>query len=184
MHRCTCCQQGWLHHEHLDSDLPLVRCDACHGMAFELSEYADWRDKQAQPVGEPEVPARDSTLAQRQRVVPCPACKRLMGRYRAHAGENSPYIDVCLPCNVVWLDGGLWADLVAIGLHTSVASMLTAPWQLKLRQILTQSRQRAALQQTLGEQSYQETLQVLAWLRAQKRPKDILQMLHRELTRP
>ena len=129
MSTCTCCHQGQLLPTKLDNGLFVYACNACQGFAIDISTYLDWRKDQPAVQASPQAPEGVHYAHRNQRhALHCPACKRLMLKYRVHAGE-SPTIDTCLRCDALWLDGGEWAYLEHIGLHTSLTAISTSAWQ-------------------------------------------------------
>ena len=180
MSSCTCCHQGQLLPHTLDNGLHVYACTACAGMAIDISTYLDWRREQPPtPNAGPQAPTGNVPPHNNNRhALHCPACKRLMLKYRVHAGD-SPSIDTCLRCDAIWLDGGEWEYLESIGLHTSLTAISTAAWQSRRAQLNVTLRRNAEDREQLGDEVYTQAQQVLAWLQAQPERKHILKMLHR-----
>ena len=179
MSTCTCCHQGQLLPTKLDSGLFVYACNACQGFAIDISTYLDWRKDQPAVQASPQAPEGVHYAHRNQRhALHCPACKRLMLKYRVHAGE-SPTIDTCLRCDALWLDGGEWAYLERIGLHTNLTAISTSAWQSRRTQLNVSLRRNAEDREQLGDEVYTQAQQVLTWLQAQPERKHILKMLHR-----
>lgn len=178
MSTCTCCHQGSLLPHTLDNGLFVYACNACQGYAIDIHTYLDWRRDQPAVQAGPDAPVGIAPLPDRRRALHCPACHRLMLKYRAHAGE-SPSIQTCLRCDCIWLDGGEWDYLKAIGLHTSLTAISTPAWQSRRTQLTMNLRRAQEDREQLGDEVYAQAQQVLAWLQAQPERKHILKMLHR-----
>jgi Zn-finger nucleic acid-binding protein len=179
MSTCTCCHQGQLLPHTLDNGLFVYACNACQGYAIDIHTYLDWRREQppAAPAG-PDAPAHTPPHADHRHALHCPACHRLMLKYRVHAGE-SPSIDTCLRCDCIWLDGGEWAYLESIGLHTHLTAISTPAWQARRAQLTVNLRRAQLDREQLVDEVYAQAQQVQAWLQDQPQRKHILKMLNR-----
>ncbi|ARU03880.1 hypothetical protein CCO03_03560 [Comamonas serinivorans] len=179
MSTCTCCHQGQLQPLTLDNGLFVYACNACQGYALDIATYLDWRREQPPLQASPHAPVGiQPPHADHRHALHCPACQRLMLKYRVHAGD-SPSIDTCLRCDCIWLDGGEWDYLQAIGLHTSLTAISTAAWQARRAQLTVNLRRAEQDREQLGDEVYAQAQQVLAWLQEQPERKHILKMLHR-----
>lgn len=183
MSLCTRCHQGHLGPTPLGTGLTAYACNACAGLAIDLTAYLNWRMQQPRLPATPEVP----TLPAHSRIkrpnshgyaVSCPGCKRPMVKHFAHAGP-SPEVHTCLRCEVICLDPGVWAYFEAIGLHTSLTAMTTLAWQNRRSHLNVHLQLNEDDRKQLGDDVYQQALQIDAWLKTQPNRAQIMKMLNR-----
>lgn len=108
----------------------------------------------------------------------CPSCQRLMLRYRV--AELGIGLDFCFACTQVWLDNGEWAMLAQHGLHLKITQISTAYWQRNQQKHRLQAQREADLREALGDDTFDQVIQVQNWLTQHPQRESILRFLRSE----
>jgi len=159
----------------LSPGLTARQCGACGASALKLDDYRQWRERQpaSGPVTEPAARAEEE---QDVRARTCPACTRLMQRYRV--GTQPDFrLDACSACQLVWLDRGEWASLAQGDLSGRLTEILSEAWQRRLRADELRNRREAGLRAKHGDACIDELIRVRSWLDAQPQREELLALL-------
>lgn len=138
-----------------------------------MDDYRAWRDQSAPPAGaSPPAPATSTDSGARH----CPACARLMHRYRVGARPDFR-LDRCAPCQTVWFDAGEWQALLAAGLGARLEEILSDGWQRQLQADELRQGREAVLRQRHGDACIDELARMRQWLQAQPHRDELLALL-------
>jgi Zn-finger nucleic acid-binding protein len=172
---CVCEAHTELDRAELAPGLPALRCATCHGHWLVLADHARWNAVAVPaPAGDEDVPPMRPEVGATARH--CPACERLMARYRV--GSTPDFrLDRCAPCQAVWLDAGEWPALHQAGLAHRLADVLSDAWQRRVQTDELSARRLAALQTRHGAACMDELARMRAWLDTQPHRDELLAML-------
>lgn len=171
---CVCDSHAELQRAELAPGLAALRCPSCHGHRLDMADYERWRDD-AQPAStDDDVPPMAPDAGARAR--PCPACTRLMSRYRVGATPDFR-LDRCAPCGGVWFDAGEWPALVQAGLAQRLGDVVSDAWQRRVQTDEQRARRLAVLHAKHGEACLTELARVRTWLDAQPHRDELLALL-------
>jgi Zn-finger nucleic acid-binding protein len=132
---CSCAAHTELIACKLAPGLKGLHCTSCDGHMLMLEDYRVWRSTApAQPATSATATAEDNSARH------CPACTRLMQRYRVGSTPDF-WVDRCASCQAVWFAGGEWQALLAAGMGTRLDDILTDAWQ---RQVQAEELRKAA----------------------------------------
>lgn len=175
--RCACAPQAEMSIDELSPGLGAVRCGRCGGAVLRLDDYRRWRERHpaaAANVGASPPPQAEEEPQSRARA--CPACARLMQRYRV--GTQPDFrLDACSACQLVWLDRGEWASLAQGDLAGRLTDILSDAWQRRLRADELRQRREAALRGKYGDDCIDELIRIRGWLDAHPQRDELLALL-------
>jgi Zn-finger nucleic acid-binding protein len=174
------CSSGTRFERHEPADgLSAERCPKCQAIVLALKDYLPWieRHYSDRPTVAPShLPGRE--IPSKARL--CPACQRLMARYRT-GDANSFWLDFCSACGLVWLDAGEWEQLEQSGLASYLDIILTERWQKGIQSHRAASFRDDLLGERFGAE-FPEILRVRDWLTRQPNRRDILAFLSESLS--
>jgi Zn-finger nucleic acid-binding protein len=84
---------------------PVLYSQRCHGMLLKQGIFADVVRYLGERAPDSYGPARALNRDDLRRPLHCPHCGRLMQTH-PYYGPGNIVIDMCMPCRLVWLDGG------------------------------------------------------------------------------
>lgn len=175
--RCACTLQAEMSVAELSPGLSAAQCGACGAAVLDLNDYRRWRQHSPAPATAPAEgsPARADEEPQ-ERARPCPACARLMQRYRI--GSQPDFrLDACAGCQLVWLDPGEWASLAQGDLAGRLTEILSEAWQRRLRADELRERREAGLRGKYGDACIDELARIRGWLDAHPQRDELLALL-------
>ena len=182
--RCPCAVDAVFLPVLLTGRLHAHQCEQCESHLLSLDEYRGWQKRYASPSGETrggvtDTPLQSSPPLMPEQVRKCPACSRLMARYRTGGAGDEPgfRLDRCGTCQLVWLDKGEWSWLVQEGLSGRLDEILTDEWQLRLQVRENRLRRDAQLRQRLGDETFEALQRIRAWLAGQPNRAELLGLL-------
>lgn len=177
---CACSRNASFRHYKLATDLPARYCPDCHAILLAMKDYLPWIERHfsdRQTVEPAPLTGRETP----SRARPCPACQRIMSRYRT-GDENSFWLDFCPPCGLVWLDAGEWEQLEQSGLSPYLDIILTERWQKGIQSHKASSVRDDLLRERFGETTFAEIRKIREWLGQQPNRRDILTYLYASLS--
>ncbi|MDO6386526.1 zf-TFIIB domain-containing protein [Uliginosibacterium sp. 31-12] len=170
---CNCAPRAELVRVELAPGLPAQQCEACGGVLLGMADHRHWREAAAVSAlpGEAAPALSDSPSARA-----CPACTRLMQRYRA--GMTPDFrVDHCPACQLVWLDKGEWQALAQAGLATRLGEIVSAAWQRRVQGDELRARREAGLRSKHGDACIDEIKRVREWLDGQAQRDELIALL-------
>lgn len=177
--RCPSCHAGVLQPSELDGRLACRACNQCAGAPVELSTYGRWITERHGATAAPPAQAEAFEVADTRQALCCPACQRLMVKFKVMA-DTAHGLHFCFHCEKVWLDAGEWNYLGGLGPQTRIRSVSTEPWQRRIREEHGARQRLALLKQAMGEDAFGRAEKFRAWLRQQPARADILRYLNAE----
>ena len=168
---CSCAAHTELSPCELAPGLAGLHCTSCGGHMLMLEDYRVWRSTATpQPATTAAATAEDNTARN------CPACTRLMQRYRV--GSTPDFrVDRCAACQVVWFAGGEWQALLATGMGTRLDEILTDAWQRQVQAEELRKGRETVLRQRHGAATMDELARIRQWLQAQPERDELLALL-------
>lgn len=168
---CSCAAHTELRPCELAPGLGGLHCTSCGGHMLMLEDYRAWRSTDpVQPAVEATATAEDNSARN------CPACARLMQRYRV--GTTPDFrLDRCASCQAVWFAAGEWQALLATGMGTRLDEILTDAWQRQVQAEELRKGREAVLRQRHGEVVMDELIRIRQWLQAQPHRDELLALL-------
>ncbi|MBK6591237.1 MAG: zf-TFIIB domain-containing protein [Burkholderiales bacterium] len=168
---CSCAAHTELIACKLAPGLKGLHCTSCDGHMLMLEDYRVWRSTApTQPAAAATATAEDNSARH------CPACTRLMQRYRV--GSTPDFrVDRCAACQAVWFAGGEWQALLATGMGTRLDEILTDAWQRQVQAEELRKGREAALRQRHGAAAMDELARIRQWLHAQPERDELLALL-------
>ncbi|MGI9066582.1 MAG: zf-TFIIB domain-containing protein [Pyrinomonadaceae bacterium] len=172
---CPVCKSSELVPTDLESGLPALQCDNCHGKWIRGAEYWKWLEEH------PNLPERGQedtglTLAEPGKPIDCPECRFRMVKYLVGRGFSFT-LDHCQGCKGIWLDRNEWEALKARNLHDDVNSMLTAFWQDEAQKEVRKKRMEQIYIGRFGADDYAEIEKIRTWLATRPNKQDLLAYL-------
>ena len=168
---CSCAAHTELSPCELASGLAGLHCTSCGGHMLMLEDYRVWRSTApAQPATSATATAEDNSARH------CPACTRLMQRYRVGSTPDF-WVDRCASCQAVWFAGGEWQALLAAGMGTRLEDILTDAWQRQVQAEELRKGRETVLRQRYGEATMDELARIRQWLHAQPERDELLALL-------
>jgi Zn-finger nucleic acid-binding protein len=101
--RCPVCQDTLV--AATAADVPVLYCRRCHGVLINQALFAPLVKYLQAQTADPSAPLKPLNRDDLQRTLQCPQCERQMETH-PYYGPGNIVIDVCMPCRLVWLDGG------------------------------------------------------------------------------
>ena len=177
---CCSCNEGTLMPTRIDDGPACYLCNACGGALLSLAPYLDWtKSKHAQTVPASEAATHfEGEAKDSKKALSCPKCSRLMLRFNVLA-DRAHGLDYCFSCEEVWLDPGEWVYLKQQGLHTSITSISTDPYQRRLREEAVRSAALQRFRDAVGDSAFEEVEKFAGWLKEQPAREAILRYLNR-----
>lgn len=175
--QCPACSHFRLKPIKLEAGLPAISCSKCQGALVPLVTYRAWAERQ--PPVSVQTGAAPTTVQDSKSALRCPKCSKLMMKYRIGSGVENR-VDLCPHCDEAWLDAGEWQLLGQLQYHSSLASIMTEPWQRRLRE---QEREEVVARKylaLLGTQDWQRLQEVGEWVAGHPRKQDLLRYLLRD----
>ena len=168
---CSCAAHTELRPCELAPDLSGLHCTSCGGHMLMLEDYRAWRSTApVQPATAVTATAEDNSARH------CPACARLMQRYRV--GSTPDFrLDRCAPCQAVWFAGGEWQALLATGMGTRLDEILTDAWQRQVQAEELRKGREAVLRQRHGAATMDDLARIRQWLHAQPERDELVALL-------
>jgi Zn-finger nucleic acid-binding protein len=148
MASCPKCQTPTLMPTMLSGGLSVKGCSRCGGVLVDLLAYRAWADQRGIDVAGAPRPSA-GLVDDTSRAIACPNCAAVMIKYRI-ASEAGNKLDYCANCDEVWLDGGEWQQLEDLGLQLNLGTLLTEPWQRRVRHEAAARTRDARLREQLG----------------------------------
>ena len=174
--QCPACSHFRLKPVKLEAGLPALSCSKCQGSLVPLVTYRAWAEMQSpeEAASTEAQPVEDTRSALR-----CPKCSKLMMKYRiGHQTDNR--VDLCAHCDEAWLDAGEWQLLRHLKCHTSLASIMTEPWQRRLREHEREEVIERKYLSALGEDDWQRLQSLAEWVHSHPKRQDLLRYLLRD----
>lgn len=169
--RCGCEAHTELTPHELAPGLHGLQCTSCEGQLLQLDDYRAWRDKTPTP------PVADAMASDEDpHARNCPACARLMQRFRVGAKPDFR-VDRCTSCQNVWFARGEWQAFVAAGLGSRLDEVLTDAWQRQLQADELRQGREQVLRQRHGAEAMDELARIRQWLKAQPGRDELLALL-------
>ena len=177
--QCPSCKTGTLATSRLEDDPEGRVCTACSGALVELASYNVWLGRTAGH--ENHAAPSDDRVSDSATVLRCPACQRLMSRFKI-AADTAHNLDFCFHCGLIWLDAGEWAFLQQRELHTKIRAVTSETWQRQIREATNAHRRESELAQDLGTEAFRTVDDFRRWLNERPQPQraEILRYLQRE----
>ncbi|OYT93458.1 MAG: hypothetical protein CFE43_04260 [Burkholderiales bacterium PBB3] len=169
--RCGCEAHTELTVCELAPGLQGLECVSCEGQLLQLDDYRAWRDKTPVPPVAQAIAADEDPIARH-----CPACARLMQRFRVGAQPDFR-VDRCAACQNVWFARGEWQAFVAAGLGSRLDEILTDAWQRQLQTNELRQGREAVLRQRHGAETMDELARIRQWLQAQPGRDELVALL-------
>jgi Zn-finger nucleic acid-binding protein len=170
---CGCASHTELSPSELAPGLNGLHCTSCEGHMLMLDDYRVWRSKAATM---PSPSAITTATAEDNSARHCPACARLMQRYRV--GSTPDFrLDRCASCQAVWFAGGEWEALVAAGMGSRLDEVLTDAWQRQVQAEELRKGREAVLRQRHGDATMDELARMRQWLQGQAERDELLALL-------
>ena len=179
--QCLSCKTGSLAPGRLNNGPEGRICTACSGALLELVSYNAWLGHRADHASHA-APA-DNKVVDATTVLHCPACQRLMSRFRITADARHN-LDFCFHCGLVWLDAGEWAFLQQRDLQTKIRAFSSDAWQRQIREAANARRRESLLAQEIGEAAFCTVENFRCWLDTQPQRAEILRYLHHDPDMP
>ena len=175
---CSCEKMPAFGNCELEEGLLAKRCPDCHAEVLSLKTFQAWREYHfpgwKKNVPEPSPKSMDEKPS---RARTCPACQRIMKRYRTGSAESF-WLDHCPACGLVWLDDGEWKALQRDGLALHLDTLLTERWQQRVTaQRASTFREGLMLERFGGQEALDEIRRFKDWMNRQPNAKDILAYL-------
>ena len=168
---CSCAAHTELKPCELAPGLTGLLCTSCGGHMLMLEDYRVWRSTApAQPATSATATAEDNSARH------CPACTRLMQRYRVGSTPDF-WVDRCASCQAVWFAGGEWQALLAAGMGTRLEDILTDAWQRQVQAEELRKGRETVLRQRYGAATMDELARIRQWLHAQPERDELLALL-------
>lgn len=159
----------------LEPGLRAYGCATCEGHWLDFACYHHWQQRAPDAIDSVDI--KNEAATDTENALICPACLRIMLKYRTTSKE--PFvIDQCGTCNGVWFDGGEWELLKSQGLINKVHLFFSEHWQTKVRRELSEIRQDALLRERLGEDVFTEVLRMKQWISEQPESRAIHALLN------
>lgn len=169
--RCGCAAHTALSPCELAPGLQGLHCTTCGGMLLMLEDYRVWRSNAPSQTAKVASATAEDNSARH-----CPACTRLMQRFRV--GSTPDFrLDRCASCQSVWFAGGEWQALLAAGMGTRLEEVLTDGWQRQLQADELRKGREAVLRQRHGEDTMDEMARIKQWLQTQPHRDELLALL-------
>ena len=168
---CSCAAHTELSPCELAPGLQGLHCTSCNGHMLMMEDYRVWRSTASpQPATSAVATAEDNTARN------CPACTRLMQRYRV--GSTPDFrVDRCTSCQAVWFAAGEWQALLATGMGTRLDEILTDAWQRQVQAEELRKGREVVLRQRHGAATMDELGRIRQWLHAQPERDELLALL-------
>ena len=133
-------------------------CPDCGGAWILPEHYLDWQDRnrigfEEDPTVEVLPSAAPITFDPPpldNRAALCPDCKHYLVRGRVNLRNTSFFVERCPNCKGYWCDGGEWAILEKLRLHTHLEHIFSDLWQAKVKALEASERERQATVDKLG----------------------------------
>jgi len=128
----------------------VLQCEQCHGFLVGKDQLASIKrtagKTQAELKAEATADFRGSSAGRR----PCPRCHAVMSKQIIGPSNQPLEIDVCVPCALIWLDGG---ELALIQLAHEATPGFAAEQELKRRMAALEAspKRNAAFEQNLAK---------------------------------
>lgn len=168
---CGCAAHTELSPCELAPGLTGLHCTSCGSHMLMLDDYRAWRSKAPTPTT-----TAATTTAEDNSARHCPACTRLMQRYRV--GSTPDFrVDRCIACQAIWFAGGEWQALLAAGLGTRLEEITTDAWQRQLQADDLRKGREAVLRQRHGAATMDELARIRQWLQAQPERDELIALL-------
>lgn len=164
--KCPTCSDHCLEQFEIAPGLSAKRCSKCGGSFVELEKFLDWPGRHQ--VSPKDAPAAASTfVAESSDARFCPACSRLMSRYKV--SQQLPFhLDRCATCAGTWFDAGEWKAIETAGLLPRLHLVFSDSTQRSLRQQHQQQTHLERYKELLGD-DFDRAHEIRAWL--DKHPK-------------
>ncbi len=176
MAKCPTCKDQTLRHTLLAEGLTALGCGKCAGALLALVTYRRWQEHVHGDHGSSATPI-DTVPGDSDDIVQCPKCLGLMTKFRI-SSEIENRIDFCAHCEEIWLDKGEWSLIEPFARSGHLFSIVTRPWQRRLREHHRDEIETERLKQVLGD-DYERFIEVRAWLEHHPDKDFILAQLHR-----
>lgn len=168
---CSCAAHTELEPCELAPGLHGLHCASCDGHMLMMDDYRIWRSKAPTALAAAiAAPAVDNNARH------CPACARLMQRYRVGSTPDFK-VDRCASCQTAWFAAGEWQALLATGMGTRLEEVLTDAWQRQVQAEELRKGREAVLRQRHGADTMDELARVRQWLQAQPERDELLALL-------
>lgn len=89
-------------------------------------------------------------------------------------------IDFCAHCEDIWLDEGEWAMVEALAGSDHLATIITQPWQRKIR-LEAEHRMESERLHTLFGDEYEKVMDLQKWLTDHPARDELLALLRRSV---
>jgi len=166
---CPSCNKSPLRPTKINENLPALSCAKCNGYLLSMLSYRVWVE------GSPEIPDSDvdiEELNDTSRAIICPKCQKMMSKYRI-SGEASNKLDSCGSCGELWIDSGEWDLLHSLGLVDKLSSILSQPWQNKIKHQENELSYESRYKNLLGNENYLKVKAFRDWLNDHKNKLEI-----------
>lgn len=164
----------------LDNDLPAMQCESCAGNFISLLVYRSWSERHPSSCNSAQhAQSHDVSAEETAKGLLCPKCGRIMQKFKISA-QSDHKIDLCTSCDEAWLDGGEWQLLKTLELANKLTSIITAPWQLKIKQEVSAQHHELRWQQTLGDDDYRKARELKDWLKSHPNSGDLYRFINEQ----
>lgn len=179
MASCPRCSTTGLKHTLISEDLPAHACPDCDGLLISLIAYRRWRETHHPAKGASEQIPRDVADQDSKDVVGCTKCGGIMTKFRIMA-DSPNHIDFCAHCEDIWLDHGEWELIDAMAGADHLNTILTQPWQRRVRSESQENMERQRLRSMLGP-DFDKVAELKDWLETHQHRDVIFAYLRRKL---
>lgn len=169
MATCPSCDKQELRHALLANNLAVLGCNHCKGALVSLVSYRHWIERN--PAQSSSTPSAVSADDSRHALV-CPKCKSVMNKYLVSSAVPNR-IDYCAHCEEIWLDNGEWQLVEDFARSGHLTTILTRPWQRRIRQEIAHDMETKRLHDLLGA-DYQRFEDLQNWLEAHPHRDEII----------
>lgn len=174
---CPSCS-GQLKPTKLEADLPAMHCIDCDGSLVSLLIYRAWSERYPQQIeSTPETINEELDVAESKQGLLCPKCRRIMQKF-AISAESEHKIDLCSFCDEAWLDQGEWRLLKQLELADKLSTIITAPWQYKIKKAVFEQKNEQRWLDKLGEADFGEASKIRDWLLQHPKADELLRFLN------
>ncbi|MBI1889724.1 MAG: zf-TFIIB domain-containing protein [Burkholderiales bacterium] len=172
---CPACNSHGFANTALESGLAVESCTKCGGVWMELDAYRRWRER---------TPDAETSAAQMVDLEPaegaarlCPKTGLMMARIKV-MNEVPLRLDYSAMAQGVWLDGGEWEALQALGLHRQLDGIVSERWQRQLQEAASRERMEKAHRARFGDEAYDKLVSMRQWLSQQNHRAEMIAFLN------
>jgi Zn-finger nucleic acid-binding protein len=93
------------------------------------------------------------------------------------SGEHQNRVDVCTNCDTAWLDQGEWELLGSLSMQSKLSTILTEPWQRRIREEGISASQQQRFEDILGQHDYKKLMDFKQWIESHPKKQELERIL-------